>query len=84
MTRSILCNSCYKKLNKTELLAYSLQWQFSGDMYCMKCRECPDDCRYTPCKLVPYTGLIEVNRETTMWLKHHKNLVEEEFMYNGN
>ena len=80
MTRSILCNNCYKKLNKTELLAYSLQWQFSGDMYCMKCRECPDDCRRKVCKLVPF----EVNREATMWLKHHKNLVEEEFMYNGN
>lgn len=49
--RTILCNNCYKKLTKKELEVYSIQWQYSGDMYCMSCRDCPDDCRYTSCSL---------------------------------
>ena len=36
---TILCNNCYKPLTKEELKDYSIQWQYSGDMYCMKCRK---------------------------------------------
>lgn len=59
--RKILCNNCYKQLCKQELSVYSLQWQFSGDMYCNKCRTCPDDCRYTPCKQVEKADKIIKN-----------------------
>lgn len=37
--RTILCNNCYTPLTKEELKDYTIQWQYSGDMYCMKCRE---------------------------------------------
>jgi hypothetical protein len=33
---TIVCNDCYKRLNKSELAVYPLQWQHSGDMYCSK------------------------------------------------
>jgi hypothetical protein len=48
--RIILCNNCYQKLIKKELSAYSFQWQYTGDMYYMKCRDCVDDCRENPCR----------------------------------
>jgi hypothetical protein len=48
--RKILCNNCYKRLTKKELSVYSLQWQYIGDMYCMKCRDCIDDCREDVCR----------------------------------
>jgi len=35
----IYCNECYKLLTKIEKDTYSLQWQFSGDMYCSKHEE---------------------------------------------
>ena len=40
-----LCNQCYKPLKEHELKHYSVQWQYSGDMYCDKCenRHCPVD-----------------------------------------
>jgi len=37
--KEILCNNCYEPLSEEELKDYSLQWQYSGDMYCFKCRE---------------------------------------------
>jgi hypothetical protein len=48
---SILCNECRHKLTEKEASVYDFLWQHSGDMYCMKHRQCPDDCRKKPCKL---------------------------------
>lgn len=48
---SVLCNQCHEALTEQELAVYPLQWQHSGDMYCMQHRVCPDDCRHTPCLL---------------------------------
>jgi ferredoxin len=42
--RKIFCNNCYRRLTKKELLADRFQWQYSGDMYCMRCSGCVDDC----------------------------------------
>ena len=36
--RKVFCNQCYTELTGRELSVYSLQWQYSGDMYCLKCR----------------------------------------------
>lgn len=49
---AILCNTCMKPLTEEEASVYDFMWQHSGDMYCMKHRDCPDDCRHTPCRLV--------------------------------
>ena len=45
-----LCNQCYEPLSEEEVSQYPLQWQSSGDMYCSEHRDCPDDCRHTPCQ----------------------------------
>jgi hypothetical protein len=67
--RTILCNDCYKKLSKKELEVYSLQWQYSGDMYCMKCRVCPDDCRQDTCPLLNTEEQAKAgtNKQTTYY-----------------
>lgn len=49
---AILCNTCMKPLTEEEASVYDVMWQHSGDMYCMKHRDCPDDCRRVPCLLV--------------------------------
>ena len=51
MRTGVHCNNCYEMLTEEELAVYDIQWQCSGDMYCMECRDCPDDCRRTPCRL---------------------------------
>lgn len=50
-TQGFCCNECYEELTDEELSDYPLLWQYSGDMYCDDCRNCPDDCRQTPCLL---------------------------------
>jgi hypothetical protein len=35
-TRHIACNECGKQLTNMELSVYPFQWQYSGDMYCIK------------------------------------------------
>ena len=35
----IYCNQCYKPLTRKEKGEYSIQWQYSGDMYCKKDKE---------------------------------------------
>ncbi len=53
---SVLCNECHEPLTEEELSVYSLQWRHSGDMYCLKHRVCPDDCRRIPCLLTQTGG----------------------------
>src|SRR6266568_4652392 len=60
---SALCNECYEELTQAELLVYDLQWQHSGDMYCLKHRVCDDDCRKTPCRLKTLTDLFDRVRD---------------------
>ena len=48
-TQGVVCNECAEVLTSEELAVYPLQWQYSGDMYCEEHRDCPDDCRRTPC-----------------------------------
>jgi len=39
MTREgVVCNNCYEPLTEEELKDYDVLWQYSGDMYCFKCR----------------------------------------------
>ena len=45
----ISCNECHRLLTGEELASYDFAWQHSGDMYCIEHRDCPDDCRKTPC-----------------------------------
>jgi hypothetical protein len=52
MYSTTCCNECHKRLTKEELSIYPAQWQYSGDMYCLQCRDCPDDCREVPCRLI--------------------------------
>ncbi|SRR6266568_9061658 len=49
--RGLCCSECYEMLTGVELDAYDYLWRYSGDLYCMKHRNCPDDCRKTPCRL---------------------------------
>jgi hypothetical protein len=46
----LCCTECEEPLSEEEVSVYSLQWQWSGDMYCSEHRDCPDDCRHTPCR----------------------------------
>lgn len=48
---TIRCNGCYKRLTEKEVSVYPPGWRYSGDMYCKRCRDCPDDCRRTPCQI---------------------------------
>jgi len=41
MREGILCNECYKPLTEIEIATYSIQWQFSGDMYCTQHEDRP-------------------------------------------
>lgn len=45
------CNACHRTLTPKELAVYDTHWLHSGDLYCADCRDCPDDCRRTPCLL---------------------------------
>ena len=36
MRKGVCCNECYKPLTEQELSVYPFQWQYSGDMYCIK------------------------------------------------
>jgi hypothetical protein len=70
MRTGVHCNECYEMLTEEELSVYDLQWQHSGDMYCMSCRNCADDCRRTPCKLD--TELLEAIKQKVKGLTNGK------------
>ena len=54
--QEVCCNECYEVLVEEELSDYDILWQYSGDMYCSTCRDCPDDCGQTPCRLEQSEG----------------------------
>lgn len=77
--RRILCNNCYRTLTERELKAYSLQWQYSSDMYCARCRNCVDDCRETPCRKDRAMQAEQARIFISDFRKRHYHLTDQEF-----
>ena len=69
---NIRCNKCHHLLTEKEASVYDLIWRHSGDMYCMKHRVCPDDCRKQPCQEVKRQQDELKERNVSAW---HKNYV---------
>lgn len=75
---TIQCNDCGKRLTEKEASVYELQWRLSGDMYCMKHRACPDDCRRTPCSLVFRVNGVIQRSPYTAYTTYYARMTPEE------